>query len=357
MNIEIAYQLTQKKHFFSFLKSLSTHFVIICDTNTKILFGECLEETLQKNEFDTLLLSFPGGENHKSRASKENLEDQMLSYGVTRDWGVIALGGGIVTDLAGFTAATFLRGLPLVLLPTTLLCMVDACIGGKTAVNTPYGKNLIGAFYPAKGVFMNTFFLEKLPLFEIENGFSEMIKHGLIFDKSHFNELEKNFHVLKNLEEPLFSQILRKSIAIKQQIVALDEKENGIRRILNFGHTIGHGLELLSNYTLAHGRAVAIGCLAESYISLKMSSLKEEDYLRIENCIYSFFPSLKLDFSILAQDLIQAMRVDKKSNKEGIRCNLLQSIGESLNTNDQYVEFLDDAIITETVKEVINGLH
>lgn len=199
-----------------------------------------------------------GGELCKTRAFKEQLEDALLLRGVHRNSTLLAIGGGTLLDLVGFTAATYMRGIPYLSIPTTHLAMVDACYGGKVAVNTPHGKNTIGAFHPPRAIFLDPAFLNTLSPSEIRNGTAETFKHALIASPSLFAQLESGVSPLA---------LIADSLQIKRTIVDADPFDRGLRAILNFGHTVGHALELLSNFTLPHGAAVAYGCVLEAELS------------------------------------------------------------------------------------------
>jgi 3-dehydroquinate synthase len=259
-------------------------------------------------------VQIPAGESYKTRATKEYIEDQMLKMGAGRDSCIVALGGGVVLDIAGFVASTYARGIPLILVPTTLLAMCDASIGGKTAVNTPYGKNLIGTFYMPEEVILDFCFLETLPHEEVKNGVVEMIKHAAIFDKKYFEFLET---------KPPLEHAIEASVAVKTKIITQDPFESGLRRILNFGHTVGHAIEALSNYTVSHGRAVAIGMLLESQMAEEMGYFTAYD--RLKNIFNIYEVDLSLDFSL--EGIFEQMRIDKKSQNSIPHIVVLEEIG------------------------------
>ncbi len=326
--------LLQQTHTFDILRRLGKALVVICDHTTADLFGHSLADVLKAQGHEALLLTFPPGEIHKTRETKAQLEDQMLQAGVQRDWVVIGLGGGVVTDMAGFIAATYHRGLPLVLMPTTLLAMVDASVGGKTAVNTRNGKNLIGAYHWPAIIFMDTDVLVTLTTAEVDNGFGEMIKHALIADAAAFAQLWEQRTELKALKEPVISQAILHSIRIKQSIVERDSMEQGLRRMLNFGHTVGHAIEAISGYTVPHGRAVALGCLVESAISVKQGLLAQAEFAQISALIHAYIPDLELPFA--PNELVRFMGADKKNKDMKIRCVLLADIGKAWEADGEY---------------------
>ncbi len=285
--------------------------VVITDTTVEKLYGSSI---------DIPLFSFPAGEASKTREMKQFLEDQLLSHGFGRETCIIALGGGVVSDLAGFVASTFCRGAPLILIPTTLLAMVDAAIGGKTGVNTAHGKNLIGSFYPADEIWIDTLFLETLPHDERKNGMVEVIKYGLIASQELFDEL-----LTGSLSD---EEMIARSAAIKQEIVDQDPYEKkGVRRVLNFGHTLGHALEKLSDYTLPHGRAVAIGMLAAAEIGNQMGITPPSVRPKIEEIMARYGVSLRSP-PISSEALMTTLKHDKKSASGEVRFVLLKQIGE-----------------------------
>lgn len=316
------------------MKELASRFFIITDDQVGYLYGDHLKEQL--HPFESHIFSFPPGEKNKTRATKELIENQMLEKGFGRDICVIALGGGVVSDLAGYVAATYCRGVPWVVVPTSLLAMVDASIGGKTGVNTPYGKNMIGAIYPPIKVVIDLFYLKSLPQKEMANGFAEMIKHGLIADASLFEYLEAG----RPLEDAI-----HQSRRIKKEIVEEDEKENGKRRLLNFGHTIGHALELITDYSLSHGEAVAIGLLIES----DLSGLDKNSLARIKNLLLKEGLPLKLPFQVSADAILNAMAIDKKSINSRPRFVMIDKIGSARTFNGDYCTFVDQSKVKKAL--------
>lgn len=266
----------------------------------------------------------------KTREAKQFLEDQLLKSGFGRDSIFVAVGGGTTTDLVGFVASTYMRGVPLILVPTTLLAMVDAAIGGKTAIDTPFGKNLIGSFYLPKAILIDLDFLKTLPESERINGLSEILKIALVYDAT-------------ILQLPFEEQIIR-AILAKVAVVELDPTEKGMRRILNFGHTIAHAIEFCTQYSVAHGEAVALGCLAESYISLLMGLIRQEDF----TYIMQLFPKFSWNFD--RNELLKAMRLDKKNAQGSIRFVLIDKIGHACECNGDYCREVPEAKIVEALQ-------
>lgn len=308
------------------LEPYPNRLAVISDEKVAALYGRDLVATLKSWGKQAELFSFPCGEKYKTRETKQHLEDLMMQQGYGRDSAILALGGGIVCDLAGFIAATYCRGLPLFLLPTTLLAMVDASIGGKTGVNTPFGKNLVGAFYQPEAVLMDTAVLQTLPYSEFCQGFVEMIKHALIADNTYFDFLEKEMDLLLAFNEINLKKAIQRSVEIKQAVVQADCREQDMRRLLNFGHTVGHALEFVSNYTLPHGSAVACGLLAESHLSFRLGTFSENSlkraYALTRKCLNLDSPQ-----EFCPQSVWKAMQMDKKALQSKPKCVFLDEIG------------------------------
>ncbi|PYO80581.1 MAG: 3-dehydroquinate synthase [Gemmatimonadetes bacterium] len=244
-------------------------YAVITDSNVGPRYAETVIAGLAGDSADELVI--PAGESNKTRQSWARLTDQMLAKGYGRDSAVIALGGGVVGDLAGFVAATFMRGIPVVQVPTSLMAMVDASIGGKTGVDTYLGKNLVGVFHFPAAVIVDPQVLATLPLRQVRAGIAEIVKHGVIADEAYFLEVASSLRELLDYKGGPTSDrmlaVIVKSIEIKADIVSRDEREDGLRKTLNFGHTIGHAVELVSGYSLLHGEAVAIGMALEGRLA------------------------------------------------------------------------------------------
>ncbi|OYV65996.1 MAG: 3-dehydroquinate synthase, partial [Gemmatimonadetes bacterium 21-71-4] len=242
-------------------------YAVVTDANVGPLYAERVREALAGQAVD--VFTVPAGERHKTRETWAAVTDQMLDAGFGRDGAVIALGGGVVGDLAGFVAATFMRGVPLVQLPTSLLAMLDASIGGKTAVDTPAGKNLVGAFHHPSAVIADPAVLATLPVAQYRAGITEALKHGVIAEAAHFEAVAATASAIgrRRPDDRAISAIIARSVEIESAIVYGDYRESGRRKTLNFGHTIGHAIEHLSGYALLHGEAVAIGMCVEADIA------------------------------------------------------------------------------------------
>lgn len=351
-DIYIGHSLFEANLFSDNFYQLKKRFVIITDSNLIDSLGKKLQAILQQQNLKTDLLSFPAGEMHKTRETKQILEDELLSKNYGRDTCLIALGGGVVTDMVGFIAATYCRGIPVIYIPTTLLAMVDASIGGKTGVNTPHGKNLIGTFTQPHAVFMDIDSLKTLPEKEWRNGVVEIIKHSLIADAAFFANLQNNMEKFKTHNIDFLENIIYISCLIKKIIVEQDEKEQGgIRQLLNFGHTIGHAIETIENYAISHGEAVAIGILVESYISVQLGFLSEDVLDQIFNLLRDYSLPLKTTaFENKNKAIFQKLlSLDKKSINNIPRFVLLDSIGKPHRHNDAYTMPVDPVLINQAL--------
>lgn len=313
---------------------LSGTVTIISDTNVFSIYGQRVGSVLQDAGLVVNSFVVPPGETSKSIDSAIRIYDFLVEHRVERDDILVALGGGMVGDLAGFVAATFLRGIPWIQVPTSLVAMVDASIGGKVAINHPQGKNLIGAFYQPSFVLTDVQTLISLPQRELTSGWAEVIKHGLVLDEEYFEFLEANVDKLIKLEPNITAQAIARSAAIKAQVVSEDEKERGRRTILNYGHTIAHGLEAATQYGhFLHGEAVSIGMMGAAKLSLRLNLLPMDVVKRQQALLERF--GLPICFSKLdLAEVTRAMELDKKIKGRAIRWVLLSSIGEAVIRSD-----------------------
>jgi 3-dehydroquinate synthase len=308
------------------------HFAVVSDPNVAPLYAERVRASLAAAAPDATmsLLLVPAGEEHKTRELWAHLTDELLASGAGRDTTIIALGGGVVGDLAGFVAATYMRGIPVVQLPTTLLAMVDASVGGKTGVDTPAGKNLVGAFHPPAAVIADPDTLASLPAPELRAGSAEMIKHGVVADARYFDEV---LAVLPRLSAddagtpPELTALIARSVEIKAEVVAADEREHGRRKILNFGHTLGHAIEMASGYQLLHGEAVAIGMSLESEIAERIGVAEKGTALRVRAAATAAGLPVVVPSGIDPADILAATRSDKKARGGRVEYALPASIG------------------------------
>ena len=276
------------------------------------------------------LIKINASENNKNMSYLAKVYDFLIRNNYSRDCIIFGIGGGITCDMTGFIASTFLRGVDFVLVPTTLLSQVDASIGGKTGVNHKGFKNMIGTFNQPAQVIIDTRFLKSLSKLEIQCGLMEVIKHGLISDKKFFVWLEKNLTQILSLKPQFIEKAIKRSIEIKADVVSKDEKENGLRAILNFGHTFGHALETIgSNKLYAHGEAVALGMLAATKLSESSSDLDINVFDRVHSIIKNTGIKVSLKKKIIPKKLIELMQSDKKKNNSQLNFILLEKIGKA----------------------------
>lgn len=321
---------------FAALEGLASQYAIVTDDCIAHLYAERLVTLLYERGIETVLCIFPAGEQSKSRATKEWVEDHFLQRGWGREMGLIALGGGVVTDLGGYVAATYYRGIPHVLIPTSLMAMVDASIGGKTAVNVPQGKNLLGCHYPPRHVLIDPTFLATLPAREWRNGIAEMIKHAAIGDPLLFKRLEEEGSSLQSIPLSQLSALIYRNCQFKQTLVVGDERDSGKRHLLNFGHTVGHALEQWSHYQLSHGEAIAIGMGIEGWIAYRLGYLSRESWQRLCTLIEFCGLPLSLANPPPLAELWPFMQRDKKADSGRVRLILLNEIGVPVVRNHIY---------------------
>jgi len=301
--------------------------VVVTDSNLVATHAAAMAARLRASGWPCEVVSFPAGEIHKTRATKESIEDRMLAAGCGQDTAVIAVGGGVTGDMAGFVAATYMRGIPFIQMPTSLLAMADAAIGGKTGVDHPLGKNLIGAYHEPAAVLADTGFLATLPLAEFRSGLAEMVKAGVVADEALFEEIEACAADLAAGIRAAVVGPLAKSIAVKAAVVSADARESSLRQILNFGHTIGHAVEMLSGWKLTHGEAVAIGMVVESSLAVKCGLMEAASARRLEQLIETLGLPVALPAGVEAKAVLAAAATDKKARGGALRFALPGGIG------------------------------
>ena len=325
-------------------------YALITDSNVHPLYAGRIESQFEPGTLD--ILAIPAGESNKTRETWSRLTDQMLAKGYGRDSAVIALGGGVVGDLAGFVAATFMRGVPVIQVPTTLIAMVDASIGGKTAVDTPAGKNMVGAFHQPAAVIIDPHLLATLPLRELRAGFAEVVKHGVIADEPYLREVAGSVSGLLSaggsMGDSMLSLIVR-SVEIKADVVSRDEREEGLRKILNFGHTIGHAVELVSGFSLLHGEAVAIGMALESELAERIGLAQTGTAATVATTLQAAGLPTALPRGIEGGAVIEAMRSDKKGRSGKMRFALPLRIGAMAGADSGWTVSVTD----EQLREVL----
>jgi 3-dehydroquinate synthase len=307
--------------------------VVISNPDVDRLYGDLVRRGLEKQGIQPVTLLVPVGEEQKSLDTAAKLYAGLQAARAERSTPVLALGGGVIGDLAGFVAATYMRGLPLVALPTTLLAQVDSSLGGKTAVDHGPVKNNIGVFHQPQLVMADTFTLRSLPQAEVSNGLAEVIKYGMISDRPFFNLLEKKMDGIRALEDELLEEVVQRCAYIKARIVEKDERDTGLRNILNFGHTIGHAIEAASDFRIGHGQAVAVGMVKASAISNRLGIFPSRDFARLKDLL------LRAGLPVLMPpvDMSRVLRAidhDKKVVNGKIRFILPQRIGRAFISSD-----------------------
>ena len=318
--------------------------IIVTDKIVEPLYGNIVLDSLSECKFDVKLVSMEPGEDQKSMAKAEELYESLFDNEMDRKSLIVALGGGVLGDLAGFAASTFMRGIPFIQIPTTLLAQVDSSIGGKVAVNHPRGKNMIGSFYQPKAVFIDTDTLRTLPKAEITAGIVEVIKYGMIKDAAFFEYIEKHLPEILKLEPAVLEEIIYNSCKVKAHVVELDEKEEGLRAILNYGHTIGHALEALTSYKkYRHGDAVAIGMIYASKIAMEMN-LADEKVLKRQELLFGRLGLSLKDTGLDPHDIVRILYQDKKTIGGKLRFVLPTRIGNVV---------IDDRVNDEIILKVL----
>jgi len=321
----------------------SDKLVIVTDPTVKKLYGDTLKQNLVDSGFEVLLLEVPEGEEQKSLETAGRLYHELTSFYAERTTPILALGGGVIGDLTGFVAATYMRGVPLIQLPTTLLAQGDSSIGGKVAVNHGQLKNKIGAFYHPRLTISDIATLKSLSPRELSDGLAEIIKHGAILDEEFFSYLEENLDKIKSLDDQVLERVVSRSAEIKAGVVEKDELDLGLRNILNYGHTIGHAIESASELKVWHGEAVAIGMLAEARISNKLGILDKNEVNRLKEIIARVGLPTELP-PLEPEKMVQAMKHDKKILQGKIRFALPRTIGEV---------FITDEVSTSLIEQVL----
>ncbi len=322
---------------------------VVGDAQVLQLYAEALARELRGWVAKVVVQDFPPGETHKTRHTKAILEDQLFREGLNRQTCIVAMGGGISLDLAGYLASTYMRGIAHINIPTSLLAQVDAAIGGKVGVNTVHGKNLIGAIHQPRAIIVSSDYLKTLPLAEWSNGLAEMVKHAVIADATFFEWLEA--HAL-DLRQPraIDPYPLERCVAIKGAIVTRDEKEAGLRSVLNFGHTIGHALEKVSNHSLPHGQAVAIGMLVEGRIASLQTGFPDEILVRLRHLMNKLQMPLTCP-QVPYEDLRPFLGLDKKRKAGGHRLALPSNLGQMAGQETGWTIAVPDEILEKAWEE------
>jgi 3-dehydroquinate synthase len=341
-------------------------YAVITDSNVAPSWLEPLVRSLERaGDTRVLTREMPAGEQYKTRESWSALSDWMLSEGCGRDTTVVALGGGVIGDLAGFVAATYLRGVPVAQVPTTLLAMVDASIGGKTGVDTPAGKNLVGAFHQPAVVLADPEVLSTLPARELRAGFAEVIKHGAISNAEIFEDAVRFASVVHerngvgrttDWRDAAAAALIARSASIKADIVRRDPREAGVRQTLNAGHTVAHALELASGYALAHGEAVSIGLVTESAAGERAGVTAPGTSARLTSALVHAGLPTAIPAGLDADSLVGAMRTDKKNRRGRLRFALLSEVGRMAgNETAGWTTALEESLVREVLAAAAAG--
>ncbi|MBE0425021.1 MAG: 3-dehydroquinate synthase [Nitrospirae bacterium] len=310
------------------LLGFSPKMALVSNPTVFTLYGERLTDSLRKSGFDLISIQIPDGEKFKNLKSLEHIYDELLKYRLDRSSALIALGGGVIGDITGFAASTYMRGISYIQVPTTLLAQVDSSVGGKTGVNHELGKNMIGTFWQPDLVWVDVETLKTLPKREILAGIAEVIKYGVIYDRELFGFVEVAKEKILNLDKDSLTHIIKRSCRIKAEIVSRDERESGLRSILNYGHTIGHAIETVTEYRrFLHGEAVAIGMCLEAGLSRILNLINDNELSRIKSVIDSYGLPSEMPPDINVDGIFSSMQIDKKAVAGELKVILPEKIG------------------------------
>lgn len=353
--IEIGYELEQKliDDLKAGLVGKISKFVVVTDSNVKELYADKIYKMLEEAGYKTDLISFPAGELSKTRATKEYVEDTMLAKGYRRDCCIIAVGGGVVTDLAGFVAGTYGRGIPFINYATTLLAAADASVGGKTAVDTPLATNLIGLFNQPQKVYLDIATWKTLPQRQLSSGLAETIKHACLADREFFDYLSEHIKDVLAVKDEVCRHIAEKNCEIKYQVVMKDERESGLREVLNLGHTVGRAIETVSDYKLLHGEAVAIGLVAEVKMAEHFGYCTAEDEAAMVAMLKQADLPTEIPDYIDRDALVKKLYTDKKVRDGHLRFVLQHGIGAiEVFDGDQYAKAIPESLARKIIMEM-----
>ena len=324
-------------------------YALITDDTVAALHADMVRDSFGARR--PTLHAMPAGEAHKTRESWARLTDELLAAGHGRDSAIVALGGGVVGDLAGFVAATFMRGIPYVQVPTTLLAMIDASIGGKTGVDTAAGKNLVGAFHQPSAVLADPAVLLTLPLVQLRAGLAEAVKHGVVADESYFELVAREAPGLlarhpERADADTWVNLVHQSVRIKASVVERDEREGGLRKILNFGHTLGHAVELESGFGMLHGEAVAVGMTLEAELAERLGIAASGTRARIGSALSALGLPTALPRDQTPERVLDATRLDKKARAGAVEYALPRTIGAMAGEDSSYgIRVPDDLVL------------
>lgn len=333
-----SYDILFSDSFNGFAKAMSDinapkKLLVVTDSNVKKLYADEVNDLLIKNGYDSKIYAFTAGEENKDMDTILGICGACIEHEMDRKSMIVALGGGVVGDMAGFAAAIFMRGIDFVQVPTTLLSQSDSSVGGKTGIDFMESKNILGAFHQPKLVYINVATLKSLPNEQFVSGMGEVIKHGIIRDSEFFDYIEKNSDKIKTLDNETLIKMDKINCSIKADVVEQDEKENGLRAILNFGHTIGHAVESAYDFKMTHGECVGIGMVGASYIAYKRNMIDESTLNRIENVLDMYGFKIRVDLP--EKEVVYGyMQKDKKKIAGKLKFVLPTKVGEVMQTTD-----------------------
>jgi len=333
-------------------RRLARQYIIVTDSNLHAPHGEALLATFRRRGLEAELISFPAGEGSKTRRVRDEIEDGIIDLGAGKDSALVALGGGVVGDLVGFVAATFNRGIPYVQVPTTLIGMVDSAIGGKTGINHRAGKNLIGSFHQPSAVYVDVDYLEGIPERHFASGMAEVVKCGVISDRALFQLLETRLDRVLRRDLELMPRVIEACCRIKARVVMEDPRESNRRKVLNFGHTIGHALETLSGYRMAHGEAIAIGMIAEARIANRTGLFPPGGTGRLTALLTRLGLPTSIPASIGPEEILAVAHRDKKARLGKIAYALPVRIGAMANIAGDYGIAVEDDLAAGVLQEM-----
>lgn len=354
-DIEVGFQLADKlvSDIENGLVGNIKKFAVVTDSIVKNLYAEPIAEKLSSLGYTVNIFSFQEGEKSKTRQTKEFVEDAMLAKGYRRDCCIIAVGGGVVTDLAGFVAGTYGRGVPFINFATTLLAAADASVGGKTAVDTPLATNLIGLFNQPKKVYIDIAAWKTLPERQLYSGMAETVKHACLADRELFDFLNENMEKIYAVDNAACEYIAEKNCRIKYNVVMKDERESGLREVLNLGHTVGRAIETVSDYRLLHGEAVSIGLVAEVKLSTRLGYMTQDEADEVISLLKKAHLPTQIPDYIDRDALVKKLYTDKKVKNGQLRFVLQKGIGDVV----QFGENVYATPISENVaREIIMGI-
>lgn len=323
-------------------------YIIVTDTHVDALHGARVQQALEKADLKVERITVPPGEEAKEIGTVLAIAGKLTAMGVDRSTALVALGGGVIGDMTGFVASIYMRGIPFIQIPTTLLAQVDSGIGGKTGVDTEAGKNLLGTFHQPKAVFIDLAFLATLPDDQLTSGLAEVLKYGAIDSPGILDDLEAAVERGGLREIPFLEKIVTASCRIKKEFVELDERDRGVRRVLNFGHTVGHAVEAASGYSLSHGQSVAIGMVAAAGLSEELYHLPADDRRRITALVRALGLPDRIPASLDPEEIRSRMKRDKKKKGETVHFVLLRKMG---------VPIVNGGIPENMLKKTLEGLH